>query len=163
MQVRFAACVAARAFMLAAGDGARGVLPGAAAAAVLQPPRRRRGRARLLAETWRLVLGTEGPAWVARCLPQARPLEVLYTLIFVQRRDLLLGRWAPRCRAWVAALPAAGRARAPEALHGHGDPSAWCWATVAPPGVAAPPAAGAPVARELPGRATSPARSSAVP
>ncbi len=72
-QVRYAACVAARAFMLAAGDGRAEFYP-----ALLPPLCFNRhdvaeGVRGYSLETWRLVLAGEGPAWVARCLPQARP------------------------------------------------------------------------------------------
>lgn len=72
MQVRLAACVAARAFMLAAGDARAAYFP-----ALLPPLCFNRhdvaeGVRAYSAETWRLVLGTEGPAWVARCLPHVR-------------------------------------------------------------------------------------------
>ena len=77
-QVRLAACVAARAFMLAAGDARAVYFP-----ALLPPLCFNRhdvaeGVRAYSAETWRLLLGTEGPAWVARCLPQVRAPPVSY-------------------------------------------------------------------------------------
>jgi hypothetical protein len=69
-QVRYAACVAARAFMLAAGNSAERFYP------TLLPPLAfnrydvAEGVASYSRDTWRLVMGDRGRAAVAACLPQ---------------------------------------------------------------------------------------------
>ena len=71
--MRFAACVAARAFMLAAGEARAEHYPVLLPALCFNRHDVAEGVCSYSADTWRLVLGLEGPAWVARCLPQARP------------------------------------------------------------------------------------------
>lgn len=124
-QVRYAACVAARAFMLAAGDGRADFYP-----ALLPPLCFNRhdvaeGVRGYSLETWRLVLGGEGPAWVARCLPQARRPHSRFSINECQctgARDEHLvkagmGRWqrdagwAPEARLRAAGLPCGARGR----------------------------------------------------
>lgn len=105
-QVRFAACMAARAFMLAAGDGRAAYYPVLLPALCFNRHDVAEGVRAYSAETWRLLLGTEGPSWVARCLPQARPRPWK-----PYPARLLLGR--PVCRA---ACRCRRRARAPGTL-----------------------------------------------
>ncbi|KAK9826799.1 hypothetical protein WJX81_002074 [Elliptochloris bilobata] len=69
-QVRYAACVAARAFMLAAGEARAAHYPVLLPALCFNRHDVAEGVRAYSADTWRLVLGSEGPAWVARCLPQ---------------------------------------------------------------------------------------------
>ena len=70
-QVRFAACCAARAFMLGAGEKTREQFyPALLPHLCFNRYDVAEGVAAYSRDTWRLVVGDQGRAWVARCLPQ---------------------------------------------------------------------------------------------
>ena len=82
-QVRYAACVAARAFMLAAGNGAERFYPTLLPALAFNRYDVAEGVASYSRDTWRLVMADRGRAAVAACLPQARVHERPLTCAFL--------------------------------------------------------------------------------
>ena len=68
--MRYAACVAARAFMLAAGSDADRFYPTLLPALAFNRYDVAEGVAAYSRDTWRLIMGTRGRAGVAACLPQ---------------------------------------------------------------------------------------------
>ena len=109
LQVRYAACTAARAFMQALG-------PGAQAYDVRLLPRLcftrhdiAEGVRRYSQETWRLLVGAEGRARLAACLPQVG--------IACWQAELIAAQWLPivqllvraeGCARLAACLPRVG-------------------------------------------------------
>ena len=73
MQVRYAACVAARAFLLAAGDSAPQYYTHILPHLCFNRHDVAEGVRSYSLDTWRLVMGDRGRFWVARCMPQVRP------------------------------------------------------------------------------------------
>lgn len=71
-QVRYAACVAARAFMLALGDRRSEFYPRLLPHLCFNRHDVAEGVRSYSQDTWRLVMGSEGPSWVAKCMPQVR-------------------------------------------------------------------------------------------
>jgi hypothetical protein len=69
-QVRYAACVAARHFMLALGEERAAYYPALLPHLCFNRYDVAEGVCAYSQETWRLVLGDGGRAWVARCMPQ---------------------------------------------------------------------------------------------
>ncbi len=74
MQVRYAACVAARAFMLSLGDARTAFYPDLLPHLCFNRHDVAEGVASYSRDTWRLVMGSEGRDWVARCMPQVPSL-----------------------------------------------------------------------------------------
>ncbi|KAK9917751.1 hypothetical protein WJX75_007815 [Coccomyxa subellipsoidea] len=69
-QVRYAACVAVRAFMLSLGDARTAFYPMLLPHLCFNRHDVAEGVASYSQESWRLVMGSEGRAWVAKCMPQ---------------------------------------------------------------------------------------------
>ena len=68
--MRFAACCAARAFLLGAGAARERLYPALLPHLCFNRYDVAEGVAAYSRDTWRLVVGDQGRAWVARCLPQ---------------------------------------------------------------------------------------------
>ncbi len=73
LQVRFAACVAARAFMQALGPARELQYPALLPHLCFNRYDIAEGVRSYSNETWQLVMGSEGLDWVARCIKQVIP------------------------------------------------------------------------------------------
>jgi len=99
--------VAARAFMLALGDRRSEFYPLLLPHLCFNRHDVAEGVRSYSQDTWRLVMGSEGPCWVAKCMPQVQPPTD--KLFFGRCRGLLL----PEGPAIYARVPLQCSAKSP--------------------------------------------------